>query len=90
MRLLALGLEVLLALSKQLGEGGGLLLSLDTALLDLGMLGTLALQALWGHKTLDLGAADLVLLAILLDGAGNDVLADVYRKVNVKDEFGET
>jgi hypothetical protein len=43
------------------------------------VLGALALEALWGDKTLDLGAACLLLLALLLDLAANDVLADVCR-----------
>ena len=40
--------------------------------------GTLALEALGSDESLDLGRANLVLLALLLDGALDDVLADIY------------
>jgi hypothetical protein len=46
------------------------------------VLGALALETLWGDEALDLGAADLVLLAVLLglDCAGNNVLADICAR----------
>jgi hypothetical protein len=43
---------------------------------------------LWSNETLDLGAADLVLLAVLLKGATNDILADIYHQAWRKSKLG--